>query len=245
MKKPILISVVVPAYNEEKYLGRCLSALKKQTLPKSSYEIIVVNNHSTDKTGLIGKKAGVKVVFEKKKGYVFALRAGCSQAQGKIIAITDADALVPPDWLEKIFQAYQADPGVVGVGGRTIHQPRFLLAILVEAFYNFCGWLFKSSPGFNLSVRKDAYQRIDGFRKEINFDTDLDLCLRLKRAGKMVFLWNNPVVASSRRFQSPGRAAYCFKALINIMALILFGKAVFFEFGEIRTAISGKGGKNS
>ncbi len=233
-KRKLLISVVVPAYNEEKWLGSCLKALKAQTFPKSNYEIIVVDNNSTDKTAQIAQKARVKVVSEEKQGYVFALRKGCSQAKGEIIAITDADSLVPRDWLKKIYQTYLDDGRVVLVGGRVAHQPRSFLALLVEFVYNFGGWLFKFSPGFNLSIRKDIYQKIGGFRKEINFDTDFDLCLRAKRKGKMVFLWNDPVVASSRRFQGWGGVVYCLKGAINVASLTLFGETVFFEFGEVR-----------
>ncbi len=90
--KKTLISVVVPAFNEEKFIGRCLEALKRQDFSEK-YEIIVVDNNSTDKTAQIAKRMGVKVVSEKKQGDVFALRKGCSEAQGEIIAITDAETL--------------------------------------------------------------------------------------------------------------------------------------------------------
>ncbi len=234
MKKPILISVMVPAFNEEKGIGQCLAALKEQNFPKNSYEVVVVDNNSTDKTAQIAQKAGVKVVFEKKQGGVFTLRKGCSLAKGDVIAFTDADSLVPRDWLQKIYQAFQKDPDIVCVGGRTIHQPRFFLAVLVELIYNYGGWLFRFSPGNNLSIRKGIYQKIGGFRKEINFDADFDLCLRAKKEGKMAFLWDNPVTVSSRHFQGREGLVYCLKGAINIIALIFFGKTVFFEFGAVR-----------
>jgi len=107
VRKSVLISVVVPAYNEEKNIGQCLTALKNQDYPSKNYEIIVVDNNSTDKTAQIANEMGVRVVPEEKQGYVFALRKGCSQAKGEIITITDADALVPKDWLKKIYQAFQ------------------------------------------------------------------------------------------------------------------------------------------
>lgn len=243
MKKPALISVVVPVYNEEKHLGRCLAALKKQTFPKSDYEIIVVNNRSTDKTGLIAKKAGVKVVFEKKRAYVFALRAGCSQAKGEIIAITDADALVPVGWLKKLFQAYKKHPQAVGVGGRAIFRPRNWLSVINEPVWNFMGRFFKQAPGFNLSIKRKIYERIGGFRKEVNFDTDFDLCFRAKKEGPFIFLWDNPVISSSRHFQGLEGIVYCLKGTLNIFCLVLFKKPLFFDFGEVRTDIFKDGGK--
>ncbi|MGB9598505.1 MAG: glycosyltransferase, partial [Minisyncoccales bacterium] len=198
----ILISVVIPAYNEERNIGQCLAALKKQDFPSKNYEIIVVDNNSTDKTAQIARKMRAKVVFEKTQGYVFALRRGCSQAKGEIIAITDADTLVSKDWLKKIYQAYQKNPQVVCLGGRAIYKPKVPLAVLMELLFALGGWILKLFPGFNLSIKRDVYQKIGGFREEVNFDTDVDLCLRARREGKMLFLWNNPVVTSSRRFRS-------------------------------------------
>jgi cellulose synthase/poly-beta-1,6-N-acetylglucosamine synthase-like glycosyltransferase len=233
-KRKLLISVVVPAYNEEKWIGRCLAALKKQTFPKSDYEIIVVDNNSTDQTAQIAEKAGVKVIFEKKQGNVFALRKGCSQARGEIIAMTDADTLVPRDWLKKIYQAYQESPQVVCVGGRAVFRPRNWLSIINEPVWNLGGLIFKNCPGFNLSIKKDIYQKIGGFRKEVNFDGDFDLCLRVRKKGKIVFLWDNPVISSSRHFQGIEGVTYCLKGTVNITHLVLFNKPLLFEFGAVR-----------
>jgi glycosyltransferase involved in cell wall biosynthesis len=234
MTKSILISVVVPAFNEEKVIGRCLKALKNQSFPQSQSEIIVVDNNSTDKTAQIARKLGARVVLEKKKGYVFALRKGCSQVKGEIIAITDADAQVHPDWLEKIFQAYKENPQAVGVGGRVLFRPRTWLSIINEPIWNLGGWLFKQPPGFNLSFKKEIYQKIGGFREEVNFDTDFDLCFRAKKEGSFVFLWDNPVVSSSRHFQGLKGMLYCLKGSLNIAWLVFLKKPLFFEFGEVR-----------
>lgn len=230
----ILTSVVIPAYNEEKNIGSCLTALKNQDFPGKTYEIILVDNNSTDRTAQIAYAMGAKVILEKTQGYVFALRKGCSAAKGEIIAITDADTLVPFDWLRKIYQAYQKNPQVVCVGGGAIFAPRTPLAALIEFFFVLGGFLFKLFPGFNLSIKKDIYQKIGGFRKEINFDTDVDLCLRIRKEGKMLFLRDNPVVTSNRHFRGLKGIIYCLKGAVNIASLILFAKAPFFQFGDVR-----------
>lgn len=234
MRKQILISVVIPAYNEERNIGQCLAAFKNQGFPHKNYEIIVVDNNSTDKTAQIARKMGAEVIPERTQGYVFALRRGCSQARGGIIAITDADTLVPKDWLKKIYQAYQKNPQVVCLGGRVIYQPKIPLAVLVELLYGLGGWFFGFFLGFNLSIKKNVYQKIGGFRKEVNFDTDADLCLRVRKKGKMLFLWNNPVVTSSRRFRGISGIIYCLKGGMNVISLVLFKKAPFFQFGDVR-----------
>jgi len=89
-----IISIIVPAYNEEKYLPKCLWALTHQDF-KLPYEIIVVDNNSADKTKKIAKKFGARVVFEKKKGLLKARDKGIKSARAELIAITDADTLVP------------------------------------------------------------------------------------------------------------------------------------------------------
>src|ERR1700733_2854768 len=111
-----LISVVIPAYNEETYLPACLEALNNQTYPKDKFEIIVVDNNSKDKTPLIAKKAGATVITEKIQGHVFALNAGMKKARGEIIASTDADTRVNKDWLAIIERVFR-DKDVVAVTG--------------------------------------------------------------------------------------------------------------------------------
>jgi glycosyltransferase involved in cell wall biosynthesis len=83
--KPI-ISVIVPAYNEEKCLPKCLEALKKQTFQKP-FEVIVVDNCSTDKTTEIAGAFNVRIVSENRKGQVFAKNSGVHAAQAPIVAI--------------------------------------------------------------------------------------------------------------------------------------------------------------
>ena len=234
MKKSISISVVIPVYNEEKSISRCLTALKNQTFPQKDYEIIVVDNNSTDRTAQIVRKMKVKVFPEKEQGYVFALRRGCSKSEGEIIAITDADTLVPRDWLEKIYQVFQQNPQVVYLGGKAIFRPKIFLTVLIEPIWNLGCWFLGFGPGFNLAVRKKVYHKIGGFRKEVNFDTDVDFCLRARKEGKAVFLWDNPVVTSSRHFQGQSGIIYCLKGLVNIISLALVKKAPFVLFGDVR-----------
>lgn len=233
-KEKILVSVVVPAYNEEKLIASCLASLQKQSFSKTNYEIIVVDNHSTDKTGEIAKKMGVKVIFEPKKGVVFALEKGFSQTQGEIISFTDADTMVNKDWLKNIYQAFQNNPGLVFVGGRTIFRPRRVLSYPAEMVINFGCWLAKVSNGVNAAVRKDVYQKIGGLNEKINFNWENDLSLRAKKEGRVFFLWHNPVTTSSRHFRGVAGIRYCLKGIINGIYLILFKKTIFFHFGDVR-----------
>src|ERR1035437_8508182 len=111
-----LISVVVAAYNEEKDLPKCLTAITTQDFPKDDYEIIVVDNNSTDKTAEIAKSFGARVVQESKQGNTPAVKKGMDSATGEIIANTDADTVVFPDWLSTVKEIF-ADKDVVGATG--------------------------------------------------------------------------------------------------------------------------------
>lgn len=102
---PIRVSVVIPAYNEEKLLARCLVSLVNQSV--KPYEIIVVDNNSTDTTAAIAKMHGAVVISETRQGIAWARDAGFAKASGDIIARLDADCIAPPEWIEIISNYYQ------------------------------------------------------------------------------------------------------------------------------------------
>lgn len=99
------ISVMIPVYNGEKTLEKCLSSVINQKYP--NYEVIVVDNNSTDKTKEIINKystsnKNIKYIFEKKQGRGSARNAGINNSTGEIIVMTDSDCIVPINWLEEI-----------------------------------------------------------------------------------------------------------------------------------------------
>lgn len=105
MQKALTLSIVIPVYNEEYYLKRCLKAVSRQTIKPA--EIIVVDNNSTDQTVAIAKRfQHVRVVTEKKQGVLFATRTGFDQARGDIICRIDADTIVTDDWLEQVRNCF-------------------------------------------------------------------------------------------------------------------------------------------
>lgn len=227
-------SVIIPAFNEEKTISQTLESVLKQNFPRRQYEIIVVNNNSTDKTAAIVKKfPAVKLIYEPKQGYVYALKRGAKEASGEILVFTDADTIVPPDWLNQYQKAYQ-DPKVVVVGGAANFQPKFGLIFLIQAFLNLFGLLTKVASGFNFSLRRHTYKKIGGFNPQINFHADTDLILRAKKEGRAVFLLKNRVITSSRHYRGFEGIGYVSKGIINALWLFLFKKTLFWHFGEVR-----------
>ena len=95
------ISLVIPAYNEESYIGECIDCAILASRGRV-YEIIVVNNASTDRTKEIAIRKGVRVVDEPEKGLTKARQRGLIEATGDYIAYIDADTRMPNMWFDKI-----------------------------------------------------------------------------------------------------------------------------------------------
>jgi glycosyltransferase involved in cell wall biosynthesis len=110
------VSVIVPAYNEEALIHQCLTALKSQDYPRD-LEILVVDNNSTDRTAEVAQSWGARLVREEKRGYVFALKRGTEEASGDILIYTDADTIVPSNWVSTIVAVLEANPDAAAVGG--------------------------------------------------------------------------------------------------------------------------------
>jgi glycosyltransferase involved in cell wall biosynthesis len=233
MPKPI-ISVVIPAYNEEKEIKSCLGTIFRQDFPTSSFEVIVVDNNSTDKTASIVKRSfpQVRIIKEIQPGAVFARIRGVEEAKGKIIAMTDADTLVPPFWLKKLMRAYE-DPKAVAVAGTSDFAYKNSFIRFCQFFINHFNLFFRTFPGYNMSFKKDAYYQVGGFSTKINLCEDFYLSVKIKKAGKTIVLPDNPVLTSSRRFFE-GFFSYASKYIINVFTILIFDKPVFFKFKAVR-----------
>ena len=113
------VAVVIPVWNGEKVLGRCLDALARQTLPRAAYQIIVVDNGSSDATRTIaGSYPGVELLEEKRPGSYVARNLGIERVRAPITAFTDADCEPAPDWLEQVLRAAAANPGFGVLAGK-------------------------------------------------------------------------------------------------------------------------------
>ena len=113
------VAVVIPVWNGEAVLGRCLDALARQTLPRDSYQIIVVDNGSSDTTRAIARSyMGVELLEEPRPGSYIARNCGIERVQAPITAFTDADCEPAPDWLEQVLRAATANPGFGVLAGK-------------------------------------------------------------------------------------------------------------------------------
>jgi len=226
--------VVVPAYNEEKLIASCLASLQKQSFSKTNYEIIVVDNHSTDRTADIAREMGVKVFLEPQRGVVFALKRGFAEARGKVVAMTDADTIVNRDWVKNIAQTFEKDVKITSVGGQTIFRPKTFLSVLAEPLMNFGCRFLKIASGANAALKIEDYHKIGGLNEKINLNWEAELASRIREQGKFIFLRDNLVVTSSRHFHGLEGLGYCLTGPINAFSFLLFKKPVFYRFKNVR-----------
>lgn len=113
------VSVVVPVYNDSQRLGKCLVALAQQTYPRDRYELILVDNNSSENVrSVVDAFDGVVYAKESEEGPAVARNKGISLSKGEIIAFTDSDCLPYPDWLEKGVSALLRAGNNALVGGR-------------------------------------------------------------------------------------------------------------------------------
>jgi glycosyltransferase involved in cell wall biosynthesis len=208
MKQPhdqMRFSVIVPAYNEAAYLGCALDSLLHQDYD-GEYEVIVVDNNSSDETAAIAARYGVRVVTEPQQGVCAARQRGVDSARGEIIISTDADTTQPRDWLRTIDARFAESEKVVGVAGPCRYKdPSWwakayptLLFGLVAAIYALTGFIFYVSAT-NFAVRRTAFPGYD--LKLTQGGDELDLLRRLRRRGHVSWERHNVVTTSARRLQ--------------------------------------------
>lgn len=210
-KKETIITVVIPAYNEEKYIENILKSLKKQTF--KNFNIYIVDNNSTDKTVKIAKQYDVHVLFESKQGAVYAYNTGMRQSTGDIIVTTDADTEVPPQWLQTIANAFKQDRVVAITGtAKMISNTRLVNTFIRRLFSFFVYFNFiLGKPhlnGFNMAVKRNAFRQVGGMNTNYEISFEVDLGLRLSKIGKVLFLKELCVDVSPRRWKKSVMRAF-------------------------------------
>jgi len=201
-----IFSVVIPAFNEEKFLANCLESLENQDF--KDFEVIVVDNNSTDKTTEIAKKFGAILVSEKNQGTAFARQKGALKSKGKILAFTDADTILPKNWLSKIFEQFKKDENLVAFGGSCIFYSgpisarlasKFLLKsfLILDKFFS-QGW---NLMGCNMAIKKEAFFKIGGFNTNLKLNEEIEISSRLRKVGKVILDPNFKVKTSGRRYR--------------------------------------------
>jgi glycosyltransferase involved in cell wall biosynthesis len=202
------ISLVIPAFNEENYIGACLEHALKHDGFK---EIIVVDNGSTDKTADVARGyAGVTVITEPRKGTGFARDTGYRATTADIIAFVDADTFIRPQWRDRIVRAFDHDPRLVCITGPywfyDLPLPTAML-LWLNWRLSLIGNLFTGPLGVggNMALRRDTLERMNGFNTSIRFyGDDVDVTRRAKAFGRVRFTFSIIIDSSGRRYKKFG-----------------------------------------
>ena len=225
--KTYFISIIIPAYNEELHIEKLLKSIKSQDF--NNYEIIVVDNNSSDNTSKIAEKYA-KVVKETTKGVSIARNTGAKSAKGDILLFLDADGELCEGVLNRVNNAF-LNREVVAATGKII--PLEKTGMLIKMFYKFnYVYLVKFSMlikkpsfiGVNIAIRSDIFRKIGGFNEQFKNYDDCDLTIRASRFGKEVFDKKWVVKASARRITSMGFGKYLKFTTSNLISYYFLHK---------------------
>lgn len=206
------ISVVIPAWNEEKVVQKTIHALTKQET-KIPFEVIFVDNNCTDNTVKMVETfekelRELKIISEKNQGIGAAREAGFRNSEADIIVSTDADTIVPPEWISKILAEFWGDSNLDALVGTYIFETKSdifnffskRIMVLVDYFHRLVAGSF-AFRGLNFAIKKSAWKKAGGFNPKISALEDVDLSLRVGKFGKIKYLPNFTVMTTYRRFE--------------------------------------------
>ncbi len=183
----MIISVIIPAFNEESTVGACIESVLEQNHSKK-HEIIFVDNNSTDKTPDIARSYDITVITEKNKGVAHARLAGLKASSGEIVSYMDADCVADKKWLRVISESF-GDEDVVAVSGRVLYDkpnpdPLYFDSLYWNVWHPF---RFKINKpifwGANMAIRKSSLKE-KYFQTKLKAYEDLILGQKLARNKK-------------------------------------------------------------
>jgi glycosyltransferase involved in cell wall biosynthesis len=182
------LSIVIPAFNEEKQLPSCLEEIRSagELLTKQGWdwEVIVCDNNSSDGTAEIASSFGARVVAEPVNQIGRARNRGASVAQGEWLLFVDADSLVSPLLFEELMEVVASGKVVGGGACLTVKEKNMEQLMFPIHIWNGISRIFGYAAGSFLFCRRDVFEDLDGFSLQRYAGEELDLSRRLKRAGK-------------------------------------------------------------
>lgn len=220
------LTIIVPAYNEEEHIEKCLKSLSRQK--NKNFELIIVDNNSTDNTIRIAKKYSRNIYIEKERGYHNAVRKGVLKANGDLIAACDADSIYPSNWTQKVYSTFHTNKDIIAFYGSVkLHDVnKYTRKIYEKIFYNFMVYMrYKGVDvcnGPNFVFKKNAYKKVGGYGSRVydQAGVDIELGMRLKTVGKMIFVPSIFVWTSLRRAEKTGLIKMVYKNLVMYNAFI-------------------------
>lgn len=191
-----IISVIIPAKNSEKFIFKCLESLKQQTFDPKLFEVIVVNNLSTDSTVEIVESFGFRIILSYATSAAGVRNMGAEFSKGKILAFLDSDCIAPPVWLEVIYNVFADGRNSELIVGGTCLSPKdgtFVEKSWAPNTTSYEGEV-NALPGANMSLEKKAFIRLGGFCDRLKTAEDDEICKRARTHGFQVISKRNLAV---------------------------------------------------
>jgi len=226
----MLFSIIVPTYNEEKYIEQCLQSLQHQNVDRAEFEIIVSDGASSDSTHTLAAKLADRIVVNEKRGASVQRNYGAQQARGEIFVFIDADTHLDSNFLAALKEEF-ADKKVAAVSGiaypadgkipqRLVYRATY---VLMQVLHTMNLSLF---PAMCVAYRRQAFIDAGGFREDFTTLEDLDLSKRVSKSGDTKIATRAHAFSSTRRIH---------KHLVTTVA--------YHIFCDIRYLLTGKGPK--
>ncbi len=211
-------SIVIPAFNEEALLDESLSKLKQSLdvfLEEGhSYELILCDNNSTDRTAQIARSHNVQVIFEPENQISKARNKGASIANGDYFIFIDADSFASKvlfkEFLEKI-----SSKNILGGGALVYMKTNGIVSFMALHLWRCVSRLFRWAPGSFIFCRRDVFEKLGGFSTEYYASEEIDFSKRLKREARrlknnkaQIVILKNSVYTSDRKLHLYGVGDY-------------------------------------
>ena len=208
------ISLIVPAFNEEKLLAGSLAQIREAASMLDA-ELIVCDNNSTDRTAEIARQAGAKLVFEPVNQISRARNAGAAAASGDWLVFIDADSFPDRALFADLAEAI-ASGRYVGGGATVRFDEADRLAQAAVAAWNAISRGMRWAAGSFVFCEAAAFRKIGGFSTELYASEEIDLSRRLKRLGRLTILHRHPLRTSGRKVRLYSKREY-FRLLWRIV----------------------------
>ena len=243
------LAFVIPAYNEEALIGKCLeSVIAEIARSGADADIVVVNNASSDRTGEIALSfPSVRVVDEPKKGLVNARDAGFAATEGyDLIANIDSDTIVPAGWLDTVFSEFNKDGKLVCLSGPYVYYDMSgFNRFLVNAFYGLTYLIYVLNrfvlrvgsvvQGGNFVFKRASWQQVGGYDRTIEFfGEDTDVAVRLSKVGGVKWTFALKMMTSGRRLEKEGVFRTAGTYTLNFFWVTFRGKPATKSYTDIR-----------
>jgi cellulose synthase/poly-beta-1,6-N-acetylglucosamine synthase-like glycosyltransferase len=221
----VKISIVVPAFNEERLLGGSLAQIKAAAGAFAQrgwdFELIVCDNNSTDRTAEIARAAGATVVFEPVNQIARARNCGAAAATGDWLVFVDADSHPSAGLFADVAEQIQS--GKYLAGGSTVRlDEKHFVAGCVTQLWNYASRSLKLLAGSFIFVETAAFRKVGGFSNEFFVAEELELSQRLKKLARgqgrgIVILHRHPLVTSARKMR-----LYTMREHLRYLARVIF-----------------------